>query len=213
MNHSANHQDQILIIMAQSMSRKMSLIPALPTQLYLQNQRQGHGLYLIGSDAYCLLFNYIWSSKSLSLQRTATLLTNQQKAPIMTCLTCTIQESFFGYVFKIHLTDAQYPSDCSFLLQFYCLIYALLNICVSFSKSGKCISDLICTHLNYLYIFDFSIQLVNLSAYYLVHDVNQISPRYQNWITSTLITLSLIITFINESRNEPVEPIIADTVK
>ncbi|OAD00859.1 hypothetical protein MUCCIDRAFT_153502 [Mucor lusitanicus CBS 277.49] len=68
-----------------------------------------------------------------------------------------------------------------------------------------------CTHLNYLYLADFFIQWINLSAYYQVHDVLEISHRYEHEMLYGSITLLLLVIVANESRYAPSEPIIADT--
>lgn len=94
----------------------------------------------------------------------------------------------------------------------YAVVLALLNVCLSFTISGKSLSDHICTHLNHLYIADFLIQLINLTAYYQVHDILEISHRYEHEMVYGAITLLLLVMVSNESRYAPSEPIIADTV-
>lgn len=59
---------------------------------------------------------------------------------------------------------------------------------------------------------DFSVQLINLSAYYQVHDVLEISHRYEHEMLYGIMTLLLLVIVSNESRYAPSEPIIADTV-
>ncbi|KAK4517554.1 uncharacterized protein ATC70_000894 [Mucor velutinosus] len=93
----------------------------------------------------------------------------------------------------------------------YAVVLAVLNISLSFTISGKSLSDHICTHLNYLYVADFLIQLINLSAYYQIHDILEISHRYEHEMMYGIITLLLLVIVSNESRYAPSEPIIADT--
>ncbi|CEP13205.1 hypothetical protein [Parasitella parasitica] len=93
----------------------------------------------------------------------------------------------------------------------YAVILALLNICLSFTISGKSLSDSICTHLNHLYIMDFIVQLVNITAYYQVHDILQVSQRYQHAMMHGITTFLLVVAVSNESRYTPASPVITDT--
>jgi hypothetical protein len=88
----------------------------------------------------------------------------------------------------------------------------VLNIGLSFAEGSKSLSNLICNHLNILYSLDFMVQLVNLFAYYHIHDISSISNRYQECMVSFVITFLLLIFIMNEERYAPAEPIVADTV-
>ena len=120
--------------------------------------------------------------------------------------------SYFGYVHRVIYCSCVVCIDLSFILQVYAVVLAILNICLAFTISGKSLSDHICTHLNHLYMADLFIQLINLSAYYQVHDVLEISHRYQHEMLYGIVTLLLLVIVSNESRYAPSEPIIADTV-
>lgn len=91
---------------------------------------------------------------------------------------------------------------------------AVLNIVFLLSADGttRAFSDVICKHLNVLYILEFLIQLVNLNAYYQVYDISTVSDRYQTCMVSFALTILLLLFAVNEERYAPAEPIIADTV-
>ncbi|KAG2195149.1 hypothetical protein INT47_006598 [Mucor saturninus] len=93
------------------------------------------------------------------------------------------------------------------------VLLAVLNIVFSLSADGttRAFSDVICKHLNVLYILEFLIQLVNLNAYYQVYDISTVSDRYQACMVSFALTILLLLFAVNEERYAPAEPIIADT--
>jgi hypothetical protein len=95
----------------------------------------------------------------------------------------------------------------------------LFNVCLSFiiattqdGNSSKALADTICKHLNWMYTIEFILQLVNLYAYYHVHNVSFISDRYKSNMISGAITLVLLLFIINEDRYSPSEPITVETV-
>ncbi|OBZ84683.1 ATP-dependent bile acid permease [Choanephora cucurbitarum] len=88
---------------------------------------------------------------------------------------------------------------------------ALVNIASSFSASGKSLADIVCRHLNILYLIHFFISFINCYAYYSVFDFSIISQRYQLDIIDSGITFLLLILIVNETRNAPLKTIMADT--
>ncbi|CAO0796532.1 unnamed protein product [Mucor circinelloides] len=122
-----------------------------------------------------------------------------------------LNESDMDTVVEGRYIDLIYMYYARIAFWVYAVVLALLNVCLSFTISGKSLSDHICTHLNHLYIADFLIQLINLTAYYQVHDILEISHRYEHEMVYGTITLLLLVMVSNESRYAPSEPIIADT--
>lgn len=79
-------------------------------------------------------------------------------------------------------------------------------------NSSKQLSDFICRELNVMYIVYFMIELVNIYAYYHIHDISFIQARYAYWIFSSAITILLIVFVINEERDSPTDPIVTESV-
>ncbi|KAI8636891.1 P-loop containing nucleoside triphosphate hydrolase protein [Parasitella parasitica] len=123
----------------------------------------------------------------------------------------SLDKSNMDVVVEGRYTDLLHMYYARIIFWTYAAVLALLNICLSLSIGGKSLSNSICTHLNYLYILDFIVQLVNITAYYQVHDILEMSQRYQHEVMYGTITLVLLVAVSNESRCAPASPIITDT--
>ncbi|CAO3634907.1 unnamed protein product [Mucor fragilis] len=151
------------------------------------------------------------SSQPWSAYNWMRLLLSGTQLGFLVYMALSLNESSMDTVVEGRYNDLIYMYDARILFWVYAVILALLNVCLSFTISGKSLSDHMCTHLNYLYMADFSVQLINLSAYYQVHDVLEISHRYEHEMLYGIMTLLLLVIVSNESRYAPSEPIIADT--
>ncbi|KAI9357777.1 phosphatidyl serine synthase-domain-containing protein [Pilaira anomala] len=94
----------------------------------------------------------------------------------------------------------------------YTTLLSIFNISLSFSNHHyKSFTDSICSQLNLLYLTDFLIQLVNISAYYHVYAISVVHDRYLYIMVSSAIHCFLFIFVIHEERYGPAEPVISDT--
>ncbi|CAO3644968.1 unnamed protein product [Cunninghamella blakesleeana] len=88
----------------------------------------------------------------------------------------------------------------------YCSILAVINI--SLSKDAKKIADKICSHLNSLYFYHFTIGLIDLHSFYRNYDIREISVGYHISLYTTIISFILLVFAIFEERHAPAQPVI-----
>ncbi|KAF7726212.1 hypothetical protein EC973_009010, partial [Apophysomyces ossiformis] len=111
-----------------------------------------------------------------------------------------VEDGFKSVVFA-HGTRAIYWTLASIL--------AIANITVS--STPNLLTDEICAKLDFLYLANFLIGLIDLRSFYLVHGISHFTSGYSLALTSTVMSLVLLVFIINEERHAPLEPVISDT--
>ncbi|KAI8381242.1 P-loop containing nucleoside triphosphate hydrolase protein [Radiomyces spectabilis] len=89
----------------------------------------------------------------------------------------------------------------------YSLILALANV----SSRYKSLADMLCHHLNGLYVCSFIIALIDVRSNYLLGGLENIGLEYRLALVSFSLTSLMLVLVINEERHAPEKPIITET--
>jgi hypothetical protein len=80
------------------------------------------------------------------------------------------------------------------------------------SSTRNLYANMICIHLNTIYVADFIISLINTRTYYIIALTSDVGLEYSISVSNSLLGLMLLSILIHEARDTPSEPILTDNV-